>query len=219
MTVSGDEASPPADALQRQLRRNLDFSPSLSTRTSAPLPRCLQRIACDNGVSEMDQETARAFAESGAYTDLAAALGELSVLDEANRLLWAAQAVWLASSLSSMAPADLRSHYENLFTAAAGHTTLQRLLTAKLMWLAMPGGPEAENPDAAINATYVARKTAEAEGIETQQQFSDWLYQLLSSDRETVSDELESALVELVADRWIFDRSSAKSANDNRATL
>ena len=158
----------------------------------------------------MDRQTARALAESGSYTGLASALGELSVLDEENRLTWAAQAVLLASALAGITPEALRGHYENLFMGAAGHTKLQRFLTAKLMWLALPGGGEADNPDAAINATYAARKTAEAEGVETQDEFIGWLNKLLSSDRQQVSEDLDAAIVELVGDRWIFDRSLAK---------
>jgi hypothetical protein len=155
-------------------------------------------------------DAAESHAKAGSYRELAATLGELSMLDETGRLIWAAQAAWLSATRADIPPAEARSHFENLFEAASGHAPLQRLLTARLLWLAMPGGGEADNPDAAINATWVARKTAEAHGVVTQEEFSEWMYALLSANREELAKEFDESLVALAGDRpWVFDRELA----------
>ncbi len=150
---------------------------------------------------------AKALASAGSYPELLAELIRLSMKDEANALCWAAQETWLASAMKDrLPPAEVRAHYENLFLAAAEHPKLRRRIACELMWNALPGGAEAVDPDAAANATHAARLAAEADGIETQEEFTLWLNTHLQADRKESGDAIRAAIVEIVGDRWVFDR-------------
>ena len=151
---------------------------------------------------------AKALAAKGEYRDLLAELVRLSVEDEANALCWAAQETWLASAMKDqLPPAEVRGHYENLFLAATDHPKLRRRIACELMWNALPGGAEAVHPDASANASQATRIAAEAEGIETQEAFTLWLNTHLQGDRKESGDAIRKAIVDIVGDRWVFDRS------------
>jgi hypothetical protein len=151
---------------------------------------------------------AKALADAGSYRELLDELIRLSMQDEANALCWAAQEAWLAVAIKDqLPPAEVRAHYENLFLAAEGRPALRRRIACELMWNAFPGGAEAVDPEASANASHVARVAAEAEGVQTQDEFNVWLNTHLQSDRKACAGAIREEIVEIVAERWVFDRS------------
>lgn len=155
------------------------------------------------------EELAELAAKPGSELKLLAALDNFAY-DEASpdRLCWAAQCVWLATALKEkVAASEVRRHYEVLFLAADQHPELRRRIGCELMWNALPGGAEAMDPDASANASEAMRIAAEAEGIETQEEFTLWLNTHLQSDRAESGEAIRAAILEIVGDRWVFDRS------------
>lgn len=153
-------------------------------------------------------DQAKALAEAGLYRELLDELIRLSMQDETNALCWAAQEAWLASAIKDqLPPAEVRAHYENLFLAATGHAELLRHIACELMWNALPGGGEPADAEASAHASHCARLAAETDAVQTQEEFTNWLNTHLKGDRAKSGAAIREAIVEIVADRWIFDRS------------
>ncbi|MEH1797542.1 tetratricopeptide repeat protein, partial [Nostoc sp.] len=147
------------------------------------------------------------FAQISAYSNLVTVLGNLGVTDESNGLVYLAQAIWL--TLRIQAPlGDAIQLIRILYNKVPQGDELEAVLGATAMFLCNSRGeghPQLE--ELQEDSFKIILGAANAQGIETQEAFGNWVVQQRLNDPEYFLPRLNQRLEEIVGDGWLFDRS------------
>ena len=142
-------------------------------------------------------ESAKIFGGVRGYFDLVTVLSNLAAVDSDDRTLWLAQALWLAMRIQ-MRPVQRQPLFEGLFhRVPAGHRLKRNLalLFSQSGDLKVAGDKARQLFSIAAQGAGVSPESAQA-----------WFEDLLATEASQIASEVETDLIELVGDRWIFDR-------------
>ncbi|WP_017656055.1 tetratricopeptide repeat protein [Fortiea contorta] len=153
------------------------------------------------------EEVVSTLAQIRAYGDLVTVLSNLDAADESNSLVYLAQAMWL--TLRIQAPlANTIYLIRALYNGMPQGDELQAVLGATAMFFCKyrgEGHPQLE--ELQEFSVKIVSDAANAQGIETQEAFDNWVVQQRLNDPEYFLPRLNQRLEEIVGDGWLFDPS------------
>ena len=153
---------------------------------------------------ELFQQAAQALAQIRAYINLRQALKNLGVADESKGIIYLAQAVWLCLRVQ-IPLTDAVDTLQAMYNLVPKGDEMEALLGATAVYLCQIRG--AEHPqldDLQQRSIEILAGAAQAQGIETQEDFDTWYVQQRLNEPEYFIPRLMEKLQEIVGDEWLF---------------
>jgi len=155
---------------------------------------------------DLNLQAASALAQIHAYIDLVTVLGNLSVADESNGLVYLAQATWLTLKIQAPLTKTIQL-IRDLYNAVPQGDEMEALLGATALFFCYQRGenhPQLE--ELQERSIKMISGAADAQGIETQEAFDTWFVQQRLNDADYYIPRLLQRLEEIVGDEWLFER-------------
>ena len=166
---------------------------------------------------ELNRQAASALGSVRAYVDLLAVLGNLGASAQQKREIYAAQAAWLVLRVQAGVDKSLQV-LSQLFNLVPQGDPLETLLgAAATILIATRGENHPQREKLREEAGKLLSIAAGNAGIQTEA-FQQWVAENRLNDSAHVFPRLLELLEQLIADRWLFDRSPLReSANSSTA--
>jgi tetratricopeptide (TPR) repeat protein len=163
---------------------------------------------------ELNRQAARALGSARAYVDLITVLGNLGSSAQQEREIYAAQAAWLVLRVHARVD-DSLPVLNLLFNLVPQGDPLEPLLgAAATILIATRGENHPQREKLREQAGKLLSIAAGNAGIQTEA-FQQWVAKNRLNDSAHVFPRLLELLEQLIADRWLFDRSPLRESADS----
>jgi tetratricopeptide (TPR) repeat protein len=148
-------------------------------------------------------ESAQVLGEIGDYSGLITVLGNLGITVEAQALTYFAQSLWLTLRLTTNLE-DTIELIEAINNRVPTGDPLEALLGAAALYFCQDS-PHPDLVQLQERSFGMLSYAADQQGINTQEQFEEWLVQNRLDDPNYYLPALDARLVEIIGDDWLFD--------------